>query len=127
MVEAGPGCTSEALRAAERLLGVRLPERLRDLYRAGDGRYRSDGEWWVVWPLERITAETARAWEQGMLPQDLLAFGDNGTGNPFCVPLHGDDEVILWSWIDGALEGSEGTLSQFLHRWVESDSGRTHP
>jgi cell wall assembly regulator SMI1 len=118
VIEAGAGCTSQALSAAELLLGVPLPERLRDLYRDGDGRYRSDGQWWLVWPLERIATETPQAWEEGMLTRDLLAFGDNGTGNPFCVPIHGDDEVILWSWIDGAPEASEGTLAQFLHRWA---------
>ncbi|NLT56247.1 MAG: SMI1/KNR4 family protein [Actinomycetales bacterium] len=63
-------------------------------------------------------ADTLGGWRQGTLDPGLLAFADNGTGNPSCVPVDGHDEVILWGWIDGEPQGSEVTLSDFLARWA---------
>jgi cell wall assembly regulator SMI1 len=106
------------LDAAEAELGRSLPEHLRDLYRAGDGRFDRGGEWWVIWPLARAVADSLAAWRRGALVEDLLAFGDDGTGNPFCMRLGGGDEVVRWNWIDGTVENSEGALPQFLDRWA---------
>lgn len=109
------------MRDAEDRLRVRLPERLRALWLAGDGRYRRDGRWWVLWPLDRLAAANQDAWRAGTLPRDLIAIGDDGTGNPFCAQVDGRDEIIRWSWIDGSPEGSAGTLEQFDAAWA-SDS-----
>jgi cell wall assembly regulator SMI1 len=114
MIEPGPSCSDEQLARAEAALGVPLPGRIRELFRAGDGRYRRHGDWWVVWPLDRLVADNTDAWRRGTLSRALLAFGDDGTGNPFCVPIGGIDEVLRWSWIDSATDANEGTLAAFL-------------
>lgn len=110
--------TDDDLDQAEGLLGAALPEHLRRIYRAGDGRYRADGEWWVIWPLDRLVRDTLRAWREGTLDRALIAFGDDGTGNPFCAPRDGRDEVVRWSWIDSGVAGSEGALTDFLAAWA---------
>lgn len=115
----GSPCTAQALDAAEVELGARLPDGLRVLYNQGDGRLRMDGEWWVVWPLERLVSENRAAWGDRRLPTNVLAFGDDGTGNPFCVFLgEVTDEVVRWSWIDGDVETTQGPMTAFLKRWV---------
>ena len=113
-------CDPAALAAAEDLLGSALPASVRALYSAGDGRYRSDGQWWVVWPLHRVVKENRTAWSHRALSPSLLAFGDDGTGNPFCVSLDpDDDEVLRWNWIDSDVESREGSFAQFLRDWVD--------
>jgi hypothetical protein len=57
------------------------------------------------------------------LPRTLLAFGDDGTGNPFCTPADGHDEVLRWSLIDGDVEYSEGTMDAFRTRWLSRGFG----
>ena len=50
----------------------------------------------------------------GGLPTTLIAFGDDGTGNPFCVEVGGtSSEVFRWNWIDLAAERSEGSVDEF--------------
>ena len=116
MIEAGTPCDEERLATAETALGVRLPPPMRAVFVEGDGRFRVDGEWWVVWPLDRVVAETTAAWAEGTLNQGLVAFGDDGTGNPFCA-TEDEDEVVRWSWIDGEVEQAEGTFAEFLTTW----------
>jgi hypothetical protein len=101
-------------------LGIRLPEPIRGLLREGDGRYAEDGRWWVVWPLDRIVEENLAAWEHRGLPRHLLAVGDDGTGDPFCVRVpEGDDHVVRWSWIDSDVTVSEGSWADFCRVWLE--------
>jgi hypothetical protein len=108
-----------AVSAAERRLGITFPPRLRDVYAEGDGRFRADGQWWVVWPLERLIGDNEAAWRDRRLPSSFLAFGDDGTGNPFCVGLKGaHDEVLRWSWIDNDVVASAGSMAEFLDEWV---------
>jgi hypothetical protein len=77
-----------------------------------------DGEWWVIWPLERLVTENLQAWDAEMLARELLAFGDDGTGNPFCLSLLTDsDEVVRWNWIDHAVEVEEGPFDRWRHDW----------
>jgi cell wall assembly regulator SMI1 len=68
---------------AEGRLGITFPPRLRAVYAEGDGRFRADGQWWVVWPLERLIGDNEAAWRDRLLPSSFLAFGDDGTGNPW--------------------------------------------
>jgi len=93
-----------AIRHAESRLGVAIPSPLRSLYFDGDGRYRPDGDWWVVWPIDRLVADTSAAWRDNTLHKPLIAFGDDGTGNPFCVSPADPTHVLRWSWIDAAPE-----------------------
>jgi hypothetical protein len=56
------------------------------------------------------------------LPRTLLAFGDDGTSNPFCAHVNGYDEVLHWSSIDDVAEFSEGTMDAFRARWLTHQS-----
>ena len=72
-----------------------------------------------MWPLDRLVSDNLDAWQRNQLSQDLLAFGDDGTGNPFCLRLRDSDEVVRWSWIDLQAEQGEGTLLDFVSWWVK--------
>lgn len=102
----GRPCPLEEIDNAERSLGRPLPGDLRSLYESADGFFDQEGQWFVVWPLERLVADNVRSWSEGTLPRDLIAFGDDGTGNPFCVPTSEDRsrDILRWSWIDGDVE-----------------------
>lgn len=113
-----PGCDEGQLTEAETRLGVTLPHALRAMYRAEDGRFNAAGQWWVVWPLERLVSDTLRAWSDGALDRTLLAFGDDGTGNPFCVNSAVESPVIRRSLIGSEVEG-ELSLDQFEAEWLE--------
>lgn len=105
---------------AERRLSMRLPPPVRRLYETSDGYWSEAGQWWVVWPLAPLAEDNERAWRDGTLDRDLLAFGDDGTGNPFCVSLTSTvDEVLRWNFIDLAVEVDEGTMAQFRRTWLD--------
>lgn len=105
--------------SVERRLSVTFPARLRRLYDESDGRFSEAGQWWVVWPLDRLVEDNERAWGDGMLARHLLAFGDDGTGNPFCVALNSDaDQVLRWNWLDQDVEVNEGSIDTFLRTWL---------
>ena len=73
----------------------------------------------MVWPLARVVEDNQRAWGDGTLPRDLLAFGDDGTGNPFCLSLSSPaDEVLRWNWLDREVEVDEGTMQEFSREWL---------
>ncbi|WP_250444155.1 SMI1/KNR4 family protein [Actinotalea sp. C106] len=101
----------------ERTLGVSLPEPVRALYRVSDGWYSAAGEWFVIWPLRRLVEGNQDAWELG-LPRNLLAFGDDGTGDPFCVDLDDSTDVVVrWNWIDLEVE-PQGSVAAFRDEWL---------
>ena len=103
---------------AEAVLAVSLPAPVRGLYRESDGHYDHDGQWFVVWPVDRLIEENLAAWDRG-LPPTLLAFGDDGTGNPFCIGLDDpSDAVVRWNWIDGDVESHEGSMAEFRSEWL---------
>jgi hypothetical protein len=115
----GSPCSQAQLTKAESALGVTLPLVLRRTYEEGDGAFDDAGQWWVIWPLDRLTSENSEAWTTARLDTSLLAFGDDGTGNPFCVRIDGaPDEVLRWSWIDGEVEHVEGPFAEFTLRWL---------
>ncbi len=110
-----------AIKEVERRLQVTLPPSLRSLYENGDGRYSEAGQWYVVWPLVQVAENNERAWGDGTLDRDLLAFGDDGTGSPFCVRLSSpNDEVLRWNLIDLEVEVNEGPMAQFVRTWLEN-------
>lgn len=113
-----PGCDEGQLDEAETRLGVTLPGALRAMYRATDGRFNAGGQWWVVWPLERVVADTLRAWGDGTLDRTLVAFGDDGTGNPFCVNSAAESPVVRWSFIGSEIVG-ELSLERFEAEWLD--------
>ena len=108
-VRIGPPCPADAIDMAESDLGVVLPEPIRRLLLGGDGRFDLEGQWWVAWPLERIVQENLEAWSHRGLPRSLLAIGDDGAGDPFCLRLSGGgNRVVRWSWIDSDVAEDEG-------------------
>lgn len=112
----GPGAARIA--EAEAVLAVTVPEPVRGLYRASDGWFASEGQWFVVWPLARLVDDNLAGWDRG-LPRNLLAFGDDGTGNPFCVDLdEPHDAVVRWNWIDLDVEYREGSMADFRSTWL---------
>lgn len=102
----------------EALLGVPLPESVRALYRVSDGWYSPGGQWFVVWPLARLLKANQDAWDHG-LPRNLLAFGDDGTGDPFCVDLaESTHSVVRWNWMCLEVERQEGSMEAFRAEWL---------
>ncbi|MFN8019886.1 MAG: SMI1/KNR4 family protein [Acidimicrobiales bacterium] len=113
------GCDDRQLADAEARLNVTLPGALKAMYLAADGRFNVDGQWWVVWPLERLVADTLQRWSEGMLDLSLVAFGDDGTGDPFCVDSGGESPVVRWSVIDAEIE-EELSFDRFAIEWLKS-------
>lgn len=87
-----PPATTAELARAESALGTLLPDELVRLYRAANGQYSVHGQWWVVWPLDQMAE--ADSWLRSMdgYLDDWVAFGDDGTGDPYC--LHRADQSI---------------------------------
>src|SRR4051794_33955107 len=79
------------LAAGERRLGIELPADLRQMYEATDGLYDGGGEWFVMWRFADLVERNLEAWKLESGDRRLqLGFGDDGTGNPFCIRLDGD-------------------------------------
>ncbi|WP_196073137.1 SMI1/KNR4 family protein [Nakamurella alba] len=86
------GADSDLMAAAESELECRLPDELRQLYLASNGVFEKRGEWFVVWPLASVVERNTFDWD--LYPDDeeradLVGFGDDGTGAPFCVRRSG--------------------------------------
>lgn len=111
------GCDERQLADAERRLRARLPDALRAIYRAADGRFDHAGQWWVVWPLERVIDNTLRAWGDGSLDRTLIAFGDDGTGDPFCVHNAAESPVIRWSIVGSEVQ-EVLSFNKFVADWL---------
>ena len=112
-------CDESQLADAEARLGVALPSSLRSLYLTDDGRFRADGEWWVVWPLSRLVDDNLCAWHDGSLDESLVAFGDDGAGDPFCMRVRDDGRVARWSIIDSAVV-AEMSFDMFESDWLSN-------
>ena len=86
-----------------------------------------NGVWDVAWPLRRLVEANLSHWSDHSLPlpRDLLAFGDDGTGKPFCLRLHAaseaHSEVVSWSWIDDHGRAVAPDLYVFWLRWLQSE------
>lgn len=119
----GPPCRASDLADLVFRLGTEVPQDLQRLYRLGNGVFDEPGQWWVIWPLDRVTETCSVAWADGSLPTNLIAFGDDGTGNPFCVARGAASSVVRWSWIDGDAEVDEGTFADFLSHWITRRHG----
>ncbi|WP_432832842.1 hypothetical protein [Dactylosporangium sp. CA-092794] len=51
-----------------------------------------------------------------MARRQLLGFGNDGTGAPFCVPSDGSDGVFVWNHIDQQAYRLAGTVEEFPGR-----------
>jgi hypothetical protein len=87
----------------ENALGALLPDELVRLYKAANGYYSVQGQWWVIWPLDQMA--DAESW---LRPIDgyidgWIAFGDDGTGDPYCFH-RADHSITRLSMIDRSHE-----------------------
>lgn len=112
-------CDPAELDAAERRLRIRLPHALRALYGNGDGRFDKDGQWWVVWPLNQLVSETETYWREDWMDRSLVAFGDDGTGDPFCMHHDGSSDAIArWSMIEREVFENYQSMTDFTIAWL---------
>ena len=89
--------SEEDLAFYEEQLQATLPLQLRRLYLVSDGVYDERGRWFVIWPLAALPGRNELDWaKDGPRRRELVAFGDDGTGGPFCVPRDGGPGVFLW-------------------------------
>jgi SMI1/KNR4 family protein SUKH-1 len=115
------GCTQQELGRAESAVGP-IPRELAEFLREINGVFDQSGQWHVAWPLDRIVAERQGPnYNERQLGQ-LLPFGDNGTGEPFCLPGGGSETEITpvyhWSFIDGRATVLAPNLRQFWCGWL---------
>jgi hypothetical protein len=115
-----PGAAAGEIAAVEAALEAVFPADLRQVYLASDGVFDRPGQWFVIWPLSEIVTRNREAWSHGGSPgrRELVGFGDDGTGTPFCVPRDGGGGVFAWSAIDGEATLLAGSVARFWSGWV---------
>jgi hypothetical protein len=118
--ELRPRAAAGEVAAAEAALGAVFPADLRQLYLVTDGVFDRAGQWFVIWPLPEAVTRNRERWSQGDSParRELVGFGDDGTGAPFCVPRDGSSGVFAWSPIEGAATPLAGSVADFWSGWV---------
>jgi cell wall assembly regulator SMI1 len=115
----GPGATAEDLARYEETLEATFPTPLRKLYLATDGVYDERGQWFVVWPLDELARRNQLHWaEEGAGRRELLGFGDDGTGAPFCVPRDGAPGVFTWNPVEAAPHWLANDIEDFWTGWT---------
>ena len=119
-LEFRPGASAMQLNALERRVGP-IPHDLRAMLQESDGIYDRDGQWEVAWSCDRIAAETERLRDQGLLADDEVAFGDDGAGDPFSMPVHGDGQVAIRSMITGETTTLAPSLPVFWAAWLRGE------
>ena len=67
--------------------------------------------------MATLVSENLTRWNASLLPQRLLAIGDDGTGDPFCV--EGDEPVVHgWHPIEGNSVPLAPDLYAFGAEWI---------
>ena len=115
----GIPATVAQLAATERALDATLPSDLRKLYLVTDGVFDLPGEWFVIWPLADMVDRNRADWltyPDSPTRCDLVAFGDEGTGNPFCTARNGGAAVFDWSPIDDTATCLANTITDIWTR-----------
>ena len=86
------------------------------------------GQWYVGWPLARIVEDNVGFGRDGQsrLGPGLVAFGDDGTGNPFCLAVPAldsprDSKVYWWGWIDLEAVELASSLRDFWEGWLRGE------
>lgn len=109
--------------AVELRLGIGLPAELRGLFGATNGIYDKPGEWFVMWRLEDVAQWNLEAWNgwESEARRRFLGFGDDGTGDPFCVALDGDSTVFTWSPVGQEARPLAPNLREFWLGWLAGE------
>ncbi len=118
-IELQKPASHDDLERVEESLEVLLPADLRALYLVSDGVYDKSGQWFVIWPLTDVIERNRYAWDgwEGTARRQLVGFGDDGTGDPFCVPHGGETGVFIWHPIDQEAYWLADTLEEFWAGW----------
>lgn len=117
--ELRPGAAADEVTAAEAALAAVLPADLRQIYLVSNGVFDRPGQWFVIWPLPEVVTRNREAWPQGSpARRELIGFGDDGTGAPFCVPRDGSSSVFAWSAIEGKATLLARSVADFWSAWV---------
>ena len=115
-----PPAAPSGLGAAESELEVTFPGELRALYLASDGVFDEPGQWFVIWPVTDLVSRNQAAWAAGSSTRrGLLAFGDDGTGSPFCVSRGGGPDVFFWSPVLNEVTHLAPGLASFWNAWIK--------
>jgi cell wall assembly regulator SMI1 len=122
-LELQPPADPGEIAAVELRLGIRFPAELRGLYEAMDGVYDRPGEWFVMWRLGDVARWNLEAWNgwESEARRRFLGFGDDGTGNPFCVALDGESTIFTWSPIEQEARPLALGLREFWLGWLSGE------
>jgi hypothetical protein len=92
-----PGCSAQAIAAAEGSLGLTFPAQQVEFLKATDGVYDAESYHWFAWSLERVVDENF----EPDRPNDLLVIGDDGASGWFCLSLEGGEGIVHYSRTTG--------------------------
>src|SRR5215475_6313367 len=110
--------TPKEVQQAEARVSAQLPDDLRQLYLTSDGVWDIAGQWFVVWPLAQpVDANAVLAEDNEWSEADLVAFGDDGTGNPFCF-MRSAPGIYFWSHNDAEATLLAPDLQTFWDGWT---------
>jgi hypothetical protein len=113
-----PPKAPDALTAAQAESGRNWPRDLVLLYQACDGVFDTLSEMWVIWPLGKLPEQNRWLRESFYdFPYDLIAFGDNGCGEPFCTNEK-SPSVVCWYPIEGEARIVASDLNDFWQGWA---------
>jgi hypothetical protein len=117
--ELSSGVTADDLAGVEAALGAVFPAALRQAYLASDGALNRDGQYYPLWPLAEVLRRNRDdwSWDDAQERHELVGFGDNGCGEPFCVARTGSDSVFHWYPIGGEATLLAGTFAEFWTGW----------
>lgn len=107
-----PPLSAGDLAQAEKALGTLIPDPLVRLYRASNGTFDKQGQWWVVWPMAQMLESRTWLSEFSGYLHEWIPFGDDGTGDPYCFQ-RADDSITRLSMINGDHEPFAQDLAEF--------------
>ncbi|NIK60867.1 SMI1/KNR4 family protein [Kribbella shirazensis] len=118
-LELQPPADAGEIAAVELRLDITFAAELRGLYEATDGIFDKPGQWFVMWRLGEVARWNLDAWNgwESEARRKLLGFGDDGTGDPFCVALDGEPTIFTWSPIEQQARSLAPNLREFWLGW----------
>jgi hypothetical protein len=107
---------------AEYRLSVDFPEDLRQFYMTSNGIFDIARYEFAIWPLEQLLGTNwTLASEDDWSTTDLVAFGDNGSGNFFCFK-RSSPGFLLWSRGNAMSPLLAPDLKTFWSGWISDTS-----
>lgn len=125
-----PGIGEEAIKEAEKQLGVTFPKQYKELFKIVNNPEIGD---WVLYPI-KDTTNLNKTWDDivrqngevrvDYMSKDLIAIGDNGSGDCLCMKVYDGrmgDEIYIWYHEDGEIEEYAPNLREFIVMISEED------